>query len=124
MSVPSFPWQAMWFTEEAGPEGAVFGNVDMWKGLGVILDSFDNDGLVRTSVGGGNGSPTIPPSLQPSLVPSLQHDNPKIQVVVNDGTMKYEHARCELTRHNNNDPSSCFDFFCIHTNTRTLTHAQ
>jgi len=38
--------QAIWFTEEAGSEGPVFGNVDTWKGLGVMLDSFDNDALV------------------------------------------------------------------------------
>lgn len=39
--------QAIWFTEQAGSEGSVFGNIDAWKGVGVILDSFDNDGLVR-----------------------------------------------------------------------------
>ena len=38
--------QAIWLTEEPGTDGPVFGNVDRWKGLGVILDSFDNDALV------------------------------------------------------------------------------
>ncbi len=117
------PAQAVWFTEEAGPEGSVFGNTDMWKGLAVILDSFDNDGLVRSRTDGilwcnplplslllslppslppsllPSFPPSLPLSLSPSLLPSLppslsvKHDNPKIQVVLNDGTMKYEHAR-------------------------------
>ena len=39
--------QAIWFTEQAGSEGSVFGNIDTWKGVALILDSFDNDGLVR-----------------------------------------------------------------------------
>lgn len=38
--------QAIWFTQEQGSEGPVFGNMDVWRGLGVMLDSFDNDGLV------------------------------------------------------------------------------
>lgn len=55
---------AIWFTQNAGTEGQVFGNTEVWRGLGVMLDSFDNDGL---------------------------HDNPKIQVVLNDGSQVYEH---------------------------------
>lgn len=35
--------QAIWFTETAGIEGPAFGNTNTWKGLGVFLDSFDND---------------------------------------------------------------------------------
>ena len=27
-------------------EGTVFGSNDQWKGLGIFLDSFDNDALV------------------------------------------------------------------------------
>lgn len=34
---------AIWFTEEKGTDGPVFGSNDHWKGLGVFLDSFDND---------------------------------------------------------------------------------
>ena len=56
----------MWFTEEKGTEGPVFGNIDKWKGLGVIFDSFDNDG---------------------------QHNNPYIMAMVNDGTKEYDHHR-------------------------------
>ncbi|XP_062619727.1 protein ERGIC-53-like, partial [Saccostrea cucullata] len=35
---------AVWFTEDKGQEGPVFGNQNMWRGLGVFMDSFDNDG--------------------------------------------------------------------------------
>ena len=38
--------QAIWFTKDPGTEGPVFGNTEIWHGLGVMLDSFDNDGLV------------------------------------------------------------------------------
>ena len=41
--------QAIWFTQNAGVEGPVFGNSEVWRGLGVVLDSFDNDGLVSTA---------------------------------------------------------------------------
>lgn len=44
--------------------GPVFGSSDVWNGIGIILDSFDNDVL---------------------------KDNPKIQLVVNDGTRQYDH---------------------------------
>ena len=47
-------FQAIWFTETAGTEGMVFGNTDMWHGLGVMLDSFDNDGLVSKKQPGGH----------------------------------------------------------------------
>ncbi len=40
---------AIWFTEQMGTEGNVFGSNDHWKGLGIFLDSFDNDGKVSTS---------------------------------------------------------------------------
>ena len=54
-----------WFTEEkSGEGGPTFGGPESWKGLGLFLDSFDNDG---------------------------QQDNPKIQIVINDGTTKYNH---------------------------------
>ena len=41
------PTQAIWFTAAPGSEGMAFGNSETWHGLGVILDSFDNNGLVR-----------------------------------------------------------------------------
>ena len=44
--------------------GPAFGSSETWKGIGVILDSFDNDAL---------------------------KDNPKIQLVLNDGTRRYNH---------------------------------
>ncbi|UJR25079.1 hypothetical protein I4U23_006439 [Adineta vaga] len=59
---------AIWFTEKAGVEGTVFGSNDQWNGLGIFLDSFDNDAL---SV-------------------SLQN-NPIIAVMINDGTKVYDH---------------------------------
>ena len=31
---------------EPGSEGQVYGNIGTWKGVGLFLDSFDNDGLV------------------------------------------------------------------------------
>ena len=38
--------QALWFTADKGGIGPVFGNVVDWRGVGVVLDSFDNDGKV------------------------------------------------------------------------------
>ncbi|KAK7096012.1 protein ERGIC-53-like isoform X2 [Littorina saxatilis] len=55
---------AIWFTEQKGTEGNVFGSNDQWKGLGVFLDSFDNDN---------------------------QHNNPYIMAIVNDGSMSFDH---------------------------------
>lgn len=55
---------AFWFTEQRMPEGPVFGAGDLWKGLGIFFDSFDNDGK-------GN--------------------NPYIMAMVNDGTKPYDH---------------------------------
>lgn len=55
---------AIWFTETPGVEGPVFGSNDNWKGLGVFLDSFDNDAL---------------------------QNNPIIAVMINDGTKSYDH---------------------------------
>ena len=43
----------------------VYGAKDQWMGLGIFLDSFDNNG---------------------------NHDNPKIMAFVNDGTNSYDHA--------------------------------
>ncbi|KAK2168905.1 hypothetical protein LSH36_13g07022 [Paralvinella palmiformis] len=55
---------AIWYTAEKGQEGPVFGSNDKWNGLAVFFDSFDNDG---------------------------QHNNPYVMVMVNDGTMVYDH---------------------------------
>ena len=52
--------QALWFTEQKGSEGQVFGSNDQWKGLGVFLDSFDNDNQVCLRGGNwGGGSHKI-----------------------------------------------------------------
>ncbi|CAF1060230.1 unnamed protein product [Rotaria sordida] len=59
---------AIWFTENPGVEGSVFGSNDQWKGLGIFLDSFDNDALTT----------------------QLQN-NPIIVVMLNDGTKFYDH---------------------------------
>lgn len=56
---------AIWFTAAPGSEGMAFGNSETWHGLGVILDSFDNNGL---------------------------HDNPKIMAVTNDGLQRFDHS--------------------------------
>lgn len=55
---------AVWFTSVQNDPGSTFGSKEIWNGLGVFLDSFDNDGL---------------------------KDNPKIQVVLNEGNFAYEH---------------------------------
>lgn len=44
--VPVIYSQAIWYTENQGLEGPVFGSADMWNGVGVFFDSFDNDGKV------------------------------------------------------------------------------
>lgn len=38
--------QAVWYAENQGLEGPVFGSADMWNGVGIFFDSFDNDGKV------------------------------------------------------------------------------
>ncbi|KAI6660414.1 BMA-ILE-1 [Oopsacas minuta] len=55
---------AIWLTEQQMGRGPVFGSSDVWNGIGIMLDSFDNDAL---------------------------KDNPKIQLVINDGTHRYDH---------------------------------
>jgi len=62
---------AIWFTEQIGTDGPVFGSNDHWKGLAIFLDSFDNDG---------------------------QQNNPYISVMVNDGTKKFDHGRDGITQ--------------------------
>ncbi|XP_068781446.1 protein ERGIC-53-like [Struthio camelus] len=55
---------AIWFTEEQGLEGPVFGAADEWNGVGVFFDSFDNDG---------------------------KKNNPGVIVVGNNGKLSYDH---------------------------------
>ncbi|NWV21600.1 LMAN1 protein, partial [Origma solitaria] len=55
---------AIWFTEEQGLEGPVFGAADRWNGVGIFFDSFDNDG---------------------------KKNNPGVIVVGNDGKLLYDH---------------------------------
>jgi mannose-binding lectin 1 len=38
---------AVWYTDKVGTEGPVFGSNDNWNGLGIFLDSFDNDAQVK-----------------------------------------------------------------------------
>lgn len=57
---------AIWYTDRIGHEGSVFGSNDYWNGLGIFLDSFDND---------------------------AQQNNPYILVMTNDGTKSYDHHR-------------------------------
>ncbi|XP_012936628.1 protein ERGIC-53 [Aplysia californica] len=63
---------AIWFTEGRGSMGddpnnlVVFGAADRWNGLGIFLDSFDNDG---------------------------QHNNPYMMAVTNDGSRSFDHQR-------------------------------
>ena len=38
---------AIWFTEQFPELGEVFGMSNYWKGLGLFIDSFDNDGKVN-----------------------------------------------------------------------------
>ncbi|EPY82713.1 protein ERGIC-53 [Camelus ferus] len=42
---------AIWYTENQGLEGPVFGSADMWNGVGIFFDSFDNDGKVMINNG-------------------------------------------------------------------------
>ncbi|NWI49519.1 LMAN1 protein, partial [Calyptomena viridis] len=55
---------AIWFTEEQGLEGPVFGAADKWNGVGIFFDSFDNDG---------------------------KKNNPGVVVVGNNGKLLYDH---------------------------------
>jgi mannose-binding lectin 1 len=55
---------ALWYTAAQGTLGEVFGSNDYWTGLGVLFDSFDNDG---------------------------QKNNPYVSVMINDGTRSYDH---------------------------------
>jgi len=53
---------ALWYTKERVLTGPVMGNTNIWTGIGIIIDTFDNDG---------------------------QRDNPQIYAVYNDGGFKF-----------------------------------
>lgn len=55
--------QAIWFTSEIGSEGLAFGNSEVWTGLGIMLDSFDNNGLVSCLLVVKATSCIVPPTL-------------------------------------------------------------
>ncbi|XP_048376850.1 protein ERGIC-53-like isoform X2 [Stegostoma tigrinum] len=55
---------AIWYTRERGPTGPVYGAVDHWDGVGIFLDTYDNDDRLN---------------------------NPAILVVGNDGHLTYDH---------------------------------
>ncbi|KAL6268432.1 hypothetical protein P5V15_001568 [Pogonomyrmex californicus] len=56
---------AFWYTSSKGYyNGTVFGSSDLWTGLGIFFDSFDNDN---------------------------KHNNPYIMAIVNDGTKEFDH---------------------------------
>uniref|UniRef100_A0A914VUV4 L-type lectin-like domain-containing protein n=1 Tax=Plectus sambesii TaxID=2011161 RepID=A0A914VUV4_9BILA len=55
---------AVWYTAQQGTLGPVFGSNDYWTGLGLMFDSFDNDG---------------------------QKNNPFVSLMINDGTRSYDH---------------------------------
>uniref|UniRef100_F6SS58 Lectin, mannose binding 1 n=1 Tax=Macaca mulatta TaxID=9544 RepID=F6SS58_MACMU len=55
---------AIWYTENQGLEGPVFGSADLWNGVGIFFDSFDNDG---------------------------KKNNPAIVIIGNNGQIHYDH---------------------------------
>ncbi|KAK0175762.1 hypothetical protein PV327_009488 [Microctonus hyperodae] len=63
---------AFWYTAAKGAyDGTVFGSSDMWNGLGIFFDSFDNDN---------------------------KHNNPYIMAVLNDGTKVFDHTNDGTTQ--------------------------
>eukprot|EP01123_Difflugia_compressa_P000576 TRINITY_DN10677_c0_g1_i1.p1 TRINITY_DN10677_c0_g1~~TRINITY_DN10677_c0_g1_i1.p1 ORF type:complete len:475 (+),score=71.37 TRINITY_DN10677_c0_g1_i1:95-1519(+) len=54
---------ALWYTKDRAIAGPVMGNTDRWSGIGVIIDTFDNDG---------------------------QRDNPQIYAVYNDRSFPFQ----------------------------------
>ncbi|XP_029435262.1 protein ERGIC-53 [Rhinatrema bivittatum] len=62
---------AIWFTTGQGLDGNVFGAADLWNGLGIFFDSFDNDG---------------------------KKNNPTIVVVGNNGQLVYDHQNDGATQ--------------------------
>jgi mannose-binding lectin 1 len=56
---------AIWFVEESKKEGPTYGYADQWNGLGVIFDTYDNDG---------------------------NRNNPYVSIALNDGTKVWNHG--------------------------------
>jgi len=54
---------AFWYVAKPGTEGKAFGSLEQFKGLGVFIDTFDNDN---------------------------KRDNPYISVIVNDGSLTFD----------------------------------
>ncbi|XP_057674833.1 protein ERGIC-53 [Corythoichthys intestinalis] len=57
---------AIWYIADEGRQGPVYGAADMWNGVGIFFDSFDNDG---------------------------KKNNPVVLVVGNNGKHVYDHKR-------------------------------
>uniref|UniRef100_A0A3B3BLP0 Lectin, mannose-binding, 1 n=1 Tax=Oryzias melastigma TaxID=30732 RepID=A0A3B3BLP0_ORYME len=64
ISISSACWLAVWFTTAQGVDGPVYGAADLWNGVGIFFDSFDND---------------------------AKKNNPAIIVVGNNGNLVYDH---------------------------------
>ncbi|ERE82903.1 protein ERGIC-53-like protein [Cricetulus griseus] len=62
---------AIWYTENQGLDGPVFGSADMWNGVGIFFDSFDNDG---------------------------KKNNPAIVIIGNNGQINYDHQNDGTTQ--------------------------
>ncbi|XP_069820914.1 protein ERGIC-53 [Dendropsophus ebraccatus] len=62
---------AIWYTAAQGLDGNVYGAADMWNGVGIFFDSFDNDG---------------------------KKNNPVILVVGNNGKLVYDHQNDGTTQ--------------------------
>jgi hypothetical protein len=79
---------ALWYTEEIGKEGPVFGSNDHWVGLGVFLDSFDNDGQQVLD--------TLFLEVNISLFLTVNfrlQNNPYIGLFANNGSVSYDHHK-------------------------------
>ncbi|XP_075064336.1 protein ERGIC-53-like [Mixophyes fleayi] len=57
---------ALWYTRTPGGLGTVYGSEDLWDGVAIIFDTFDND---------------------------VQGNNPAIIIVGNNGKLQYDHLR-------------------------------
>uniref|UniRef100_A0A665WUB6 L-type lectin-like domain-containing protein n=1 Tax=Echeneis naucrates TaxID=173247 RepID=A0A665WUB6_ECHNA len=62
---------AVWFTSAQGLDGPVYGATDLWNGVGIFFDSFDNDG---------------------------KKNNPALLVVGNNGKLVYDHQNDGTTQ--------------------------
>ncbi|XP_068608836.1 protein ERGIC-53 [Brachionichthys hirsutus] len=62
---------AVWFAADQGLDGPVYGAADLWNGVGIFFDSFDNDG---------------------------KKNNPAVVVVGNNGKLVYDHENDGTTQ--------------------------